>query len=367
MNRKFLAIVAVILVFSGIYTYTHLKVILSNKKDAVSKEIPVSAGLVEQQNITVPLKSIGNVQAYSTVSVKSLVDGELINVNFNEGDFVKKGQMLFLIDPRSFENQLHQAEANLAHDQAMYENASLQLKRNSLLLNKNYISRQDFDQLNANEKAYKALVQADQAGLENAKLQLSYASINSPIDGRTGSLQINPGNIIKTANGNTLVSISQIQPIYVAFSVPQQYLPKLQIQLTKHPINVIAEVEGYKETGQLTFIDNSIDTTTGTILLKATFNNQQQRLWPGQFVNISLPSAEFNNALLVPSTAVQVGQNGPYVYAIKSDHTVIYQPVKLGPILNKKTVILHGLQNNQQVVTAGQLRLTDGASVKIGG
>lgn len=365
MNKTTIYILSILLILFAIYTYTHLANWFPNRNNSAEKVIPVAVNVVKQENVVIPLQSIGNVQAYSTVSVKSLVDGELIKVNFKEGDFVKKGQLLFEIDPRPLTNQLHQAQANLAHDQAEYDNAELQYQRNSKLLSKNYISQQDFDQLSANKKALAALVQADLAAVENAKLQLSYASITAPIDGRTGSLQVNVGNIIKTANGTSMLTINQINPISVTFSVPQQYLPPLQDQLAAGPINVVAKIDDYSETGKLTFIDNAIDVSTGTIQLKATFDNKNHRLWPGQFVTVTLPSAKITNALLIPSIAIQEGQTGPYVYVVKSDNTVAYQPVKLGPIVNNRTVITQGLSVNQAVVTAGQMRLSNGAKVSL--
>jgi multidrug efflux system membrane fusion protein len=221
--------------------------------------------------------------------------------------------------------------------------------------------------LQSNQKAAVATVSADQAAVTSAQLELSYATILSPIDGRTGDLQVYPGNIIKTANGTILVTIAQVTPIYVSFSIPQQYLDSVRAQLAQGNVEVQALADGVTEKGQLTFINNTVDTTTGTIQLKATFANAQQRLWPGQFVTVTLPTATIPHALLIPSTAVQMGQNGAYVYVLMPDDTVAYRSITLGAVVNDDTVILQGLSPSEQVVTEGQLRLSDGSPVKVPG
>jgi multidrug efflux system membrane fusion protein len=353
-------IAALIFGYSGGYFSTSQKASSSG-----AGAINVTASPVIQKDLPLPLQAIGTVQAYSTISVQSLVDGQLLKVGFKEGDFVKKGQLLFVIDPRPFMAALRQAQANLARDQAQLDNAKLQVQRNAPLVKKGYIAKQDFDQLVANQKAAQATVDGDKAAINTANLQLAYAKITSPIDGHTGSLQVNVGNIIKASSGTVLVSITQVQPIYVSFAVPQQYLASIQAQNATTPITVTANVEGKSEQGKLSFIDNALDTDTGTIQLKATFANADHNLWPGEFVTVTLPTTVLPHALIVPNSAIQSGQNGPYVYVIKPDSTVSYQAIQAGPMVGNNTVVLQGLQAGQQVVVDGQLRLTNGSLVKV--
>lgn len=364
MQKRKKVILIIVGILAAIFLYTHLAGFWNSHR---SKQpvVTVSVITVTQKNITVPLQLIATVQPYSTVTVKSLVDGELLQVGFKEGDFIKKGQLLFQIDPRPFQAQLDQAKANLAKDQANLENAHSQIKRNEELAKKGYVAAQDFDQLRTNEKTFAATAQADQAAVNNAELQLSYATIAAPIDGRTGNLLVYPGNIIKTGNNTNLVTITQINPIYVVFSVPQQYLSSILEQQAKTPIIIRATFGNETEEGRLTFIDNTVDTTTGTIQLKATFQNSKQHLWPGQFVTVVLPAANIPNALLVPSRAIQSGQDGSYVYLALEDNTARMQTVKTGPMVDDKTVILQGLQVGDKVITDGLLRLTEGAPIKI--
>jgi len=363
--KKSTKIVLIVLgVLVAIYSYTHLSSYLAKRKTK-NQGVTVAVSAVKQQDVTVPLQTIGNVQAYTTVSVMSLVDGELLRVGFNQGDFVKKGQLLFVIDPRPFQAQLQKAQADLAKDQAQLENADLQLKRTNNLAKKGYLSQQDYDQLVTNKKSLAATVAADQSAIASAQLQLTYATITSPIDGRTGSLLVNAGNIVKSNSETALVTITQVTPIYIAFAVPEQYLAAILAEQRKHLITVQASVGADVEQGQLTFIDNTVDATTGTIKLKATFANTNQRLWPGQFVTVTLPTATLYHALLVPSRAIQMGQSGSYVYVVQPDQTVTYRNVKVGPMVNNFTVITQGLKLHDQVVTDGQERLTEGAAIKI--
>jgi multidrug efflux system membrane fusion protein len=367
MQKKTKIIWSIIAALFIIYLYTHLSAYWEDRSSRLGKAVTVAVSPVLQKNVVVPLQAVGTVEAYSTVSVKSLVDGELIQTGFKEGDFVKKGQLLFSIDPRPYQAELTQAEANLARSQAQLDIANSEVKRNQPLVQKGYVAKEDFDQLQSNQKAAVATVSADQAAVTSAQLELSYATILSPIDGRTGDLQVYPGNIIKTANGTILVTIAQVTPIYVSFSIPQQYLDSVRAQLAQGNVEVQALADGVTEKGQLTFINNTVDTTTGTIQLKATFANAQQRLWPGQFVTVTLPTATIPHALLIPSTAVQMGQNGAYVYVLMPDDTVAYRSITLGAVVNDDTVILQGLSPSEQVVTEGQLRLSDGSPVKVPG
>lgn len=329
--------------------------------------VPVTVGKAIQKTVPVQLRAIGNVEAYSTVSVKSMVAGELAQVNFKEGQDVKKGELLLVIDPRSYEAALNQARANLAKDVAQAKNADEEVRRYAFLLEKNYIAREQFDQVRTNAETLKASVQADEAAVKNAQVQLDYCYIRSPMKGRTGNLALKQGNIVK-ANDVPIFTINQITPIYATFSVPEQFLPEIKKYRAGENLSVDAVIpndEAHPQQGRLTFIDNAVDPTTGTIKLKGTFANEEKRLWPGQFVNVVLTLTTQPNAILVPSQAVQTGQQGPYVFVVKPDLTVENRPVVVNRALNGETVISQGLQPGETVVTDGQLRLVPGARVEI--
>ncbi len=337
----------------------------------VSAPIPVTVGTAIQKMVPVQLRVIGNVQAYSTVTVKSLVGGELVGVNFTEGQDVKKGDLLFTIDSQPFEAALKQAEANLQKDLAQAKNAQEDARRYEFLIQKNVVARQQYDKFRTDADALEATVLADRAAVENARIQLGYCSIRSPIDGRTGSINIKRGNIIAAVtqpNAIDLVTINQIIPIYVIFSVPEQNLPEIKKYMAGGPLKVEAlppnDTSG-GEQGVLTFIDNTVDKTTGTILLKGTFANREKKLWPGQFVNVVLTLTTEPNAIVVPSQAIQTGQEGQYVFVVKQDLTVESRPVVAGRTVNTETVVQKGLHADEKVVTDGQLRLYPGAKVEI--
>jgi multidrug efflux system membrane fusion protein len=337
----------------------------------VAASIPVTVSTAIQKMVPVQLRVIGNVQAYSTVTVKSLVGGELVGVNFTEGQDVKKGDLLFTIDSQPFEAALKQAEANLQKDLAQAKNAQEDARRYEFLIQKNVVARQQYDKFRTDADALEATVLADRAAVENARIQLGYCSIRSPIDGRTGIINIKRGNIIAAVgqpNAIDLVTINQIIPIYVIFSVPEQNLPEIKKYMARGSLKVEAlppnDTSG-GEQGLLTFIDNTVDKTTGTILLKGTFSNRGKKLWPGQFVNVVLTLTEDPNAVVVPSQAIQVGQEGQYVFVVKTDQTVETRPIVSGLTLNNETVIQKGLNSGEIVVTDGQLRLYPGAKVEI--
>jgi multidrug efflux system membrane fusion protein len=330
--------------------------------------VPVTAGTVIQKTVPVQVRAIGNVEAYSTISVKSQIDGQLIRVHFKEGQDVKKGDILFTIDPRPYESALKQAEANLAKDSAQLENARVEVSRYAELVKKGYVAQEQYDQIRTNAAALEATVNADKALVENARLQLRYCFIYSPITGRTGNLMANQGNLIKANADNPMVTINQIQPIYVTVSVPEQYLSEIKKYMagSKVKVEVYVTRDGdHPEEGVLTFVDNTVDMTTGTIKLKGTFANKEKRLWPGQFVNVILTLTTQPNAVLVPSQAIQTGQSGQYVFVIKSDFTVESRPVIIARTLDGETVVEKGLQPGDKVVTDGQLRLIPGAKVEI--
>ncbi len=328
---------------------------------------PVTVAPVAQKTVPVELRAIGNVEAYSTVSVKSQVEGQLERVYFREGQDVKKGDLLFTIDSRPFEAALRQAEANLARDQAQEKNARAQADRSEKLFESGIVSKDQFDQVRTNFDALQAAVRADQAAVENAKIQLGYCSIRSPIEGRTGNLMVHEGNVVK-ANDTALVVINQINPLYVDFSVPEQFLPEIKKYQTRGKLKVEAIMpneEARPEQGVLTFVNNAVDSGTGTILLKGAFPNTEKRLWPGQFVNVVLVLTSLPNAVVVPSQAVQTGQQGQYAFVVKPDLTVDLRPVATGETIGGETVIEKGLQPGEKVVTDGQLLLRPGAKVEV--
>jgi multidrug efflux system membrane fusion protein len=332
-----------------------------------SAPLPVTVGTTIQKTVPVQLRAIGNVQAYSTVSVKSKVGGELVRVHFTEGQDVKKGELLFTIDPRPYEAALKQAEANLERNLALAKNAQEDVRRYEFLIQKGVVARQQYEKFRTDSDALEATVLADRAAVENAKIQLGYCSIHSPIDGRTGSLIIQQGNIIKAEDIN-LVVINQIIPIYVAFSIPEQFLPEIKKYMASGKLQVEAIVpmnEERPERGVITFIDNTVDINTGTLRLKGTFANHQEKLWPGQFVNVVLILTTEPNVIVVPSQAIQIGQEGQYVFVVKQDLTVESRPVVAGRTVNGETVVQRGLRADEKVVTDGQLRLYSGAKVEI--
>jgi membrane fusion protein, multidrug efflux system len=357
--------------------------------------IPVIVATAVRKSMPVEVRVIGNVEAYATITVKAQIGGELQKVYFREGDAVRKGDLLFMIDPRPYQGQvnrveanlakdsadLQQAQANLARDKAQEEYPRLQANRYSKLFEEGLLSREQFDQARTQADAYAEMVRADEAAIESsraaieadraaltqAKVQLSYCSIRSPIDGRTGNLMLKQGNVIK-ANDAELVTINQIEPIYVTFSVPESRLPVIRERMRKEKLAVLAQPQGPNtpvETGVLAFLDNAVDVTTGTIKLKGTFENRLQRLWPGQFVQVSLHLSTQTDAVAVPAQAVQTGQEGQFVFVVKPDMTIDYRPVIVGMAVNQELVIEKGLQAGERVVTEGQLRIAPGNRVQI--
>ena len=341
-----------------------------SKQSAPPPKPPVSvtAGTVIQKTVPIQIRAIGNVEAYSTVSVKSQIGGILTRVHFREGQDVRKGDILFTIDPRPYEAALKQAEANLAKDNAQLENAREEVRRYAELVKKGYVAQEQYDQIRTNAASFDATVNADKAIVENAHLQLKYCYIYSPVTGRTGNLFANEGNLIKANADNPMVVVNQIQPIYVTFSVPEQYLPEIKKYMSGGKVEVrafITKSEDNPEEGILTFVDNTVDMATGTIKLKATFANKIKRLWPGQFVDVVMILTTQPNAIVVPSQSIQTGQKGQYVFIIKNDLTVEFRPIIVARTLNSETVVEKGLQFGEKVVIDGQLRLVPGAKVEI--
>ena len=285
---------------------------------------------------------------------------------FTEGVEVKKGDLLFTIDPRPFEAALKEAEANLARDTATAEKAGHDARRYAKLYEKEVVSKEQFEQFRSSAESLDAVVQADRAAIENAKVNLGYCTIRSPLSGFTGSLLVHEGNVVKE-NETILVVINQVSPIYVNFSVPEQYLKDIEENRRKNPLKVIAVPSGgeHSSGGMLTFVDNTVDTTTGTIRLKGTFENQEKHLWPGQFVNVVLTLYTQLNALTIPSQAVQVGQQGEYVFVVTPNRTVESRPIIVSRRINGETVVEKGLKAGETVVTDGQLKLIPGSPVNV--
>jgi multidrug efflux system membrane fusion protein len=338
-------------------------------KQAARPAVPVKIGDVMQQNIPVQINAIGNVEAYIAVSVKALVNGEIISVQFKEGQDVQQGDVLFQIDPRPYEAALKQAEAQLARDVAQAKNSEEQAKRYEILVQKDYVSKDQYDQFRSAADALAAVVQADKANVENGRLQLAYCTIKAPIDGRVGSVLINKGNVIK-ANDLTMVTINKIVPIYVTFSLPEQNLANIKKYMTEGSLRVEAVIPGDEKRpvqGKLTFINNAVDATTGTIQLKGTFENKDKRLWPGQFINVVLTLTTQRNAVVMPAVALQTGQQGQYVFVVKPDNTVESRPVTIARTSGDIAVVAQGVTPGEKVVTDGQLNLITGVRVELKG
>jgi multidrug efflux system membrane fusion protein len=353
------ALVALSLILSACTTRT--------AETAPNLAVPVTVAKAEQKTVPINLTAIGTAEAFSTVSIKSQVNAILEQVHFKQGDFVKKGDLLFTLDARPFQSSLAQAQANLARDKAQEELNQVQATRYEKLFAAGVAPREQYDQMRANADAQQALVHADEAAVESSKLQLQYCTIYSPVDGRTGALQVYPGNLVKENDVPVLVVINEISPIFVDFAVPEQYLGVVKKYMTGGRLQIQSTPYGdtVAETGYLTFVDNNVDNTTGTIKLKGTFPNGDHRLWPGQFSTVSLRLAEEEKATVVPSQAVQTGASGDFIFVVKSDSTAESRPVKVARQMDGETVISSGVAPGDTVVTDGQLRLIPGIKVQV--
>ncbi len=353
-----------LIVMAAIYFATHA---FLSKREKSQELIQVTTTPVIQRDVMVNVQAIGTVQAYSSVSIQSMVTGPLIQLGFKEGELVAENQILFSIDPRPFVAEVDQAKANLVRDQATLANVEAQVKRNFPLLKKGYIASQDYDSLVANAKSLAGTVQADAAAVQAAELQLSYTTIRAPVSGKTGVVSLRRGSIVKENDTTSLVTINQINPIYVVFSMPQQQLPAVMNRLQQQGTIPVTALINEKQSaqGKLTFVDNTIDPQTGTVQLKATFANAQQILWPGQFVTVDFPAEEIKQALLIPSLALITGQKGFFVFVIDKEAIVHLRVVTTGPVIQHHTVIQSGLKPGEKIITAGQLKLSGGMKVKI--
>lgn len=345
-----------------------------------------------QKNVPIQAEVIGSIEPFSTVTLKSQISGQLMDARFHEGDFVNQGQLLMTLDPRAIEAQMKQLEAaiasneaallqaraNLTRDQSQEVNARAQAQRSAQLWKEGIVSKEQYEQLDSTASGSAAVLKADEAAIENAKaqiaaskaaldmqrVQLSYTKIFAPISGRTGTISTKPGNIV-TANTTELATINQLQPIYVTFSLPESYLSSLRRNGNGKLAVVATSEEGAKETGTLSFYENTVDTTTGTIKLKATFGNEDRKLWPGQFVRVTLKLEDRPDAITVPSQAVQSGQDGTFVFLVGPDQKVQMRPVTAGQRIGDDTVVEKGVSVGDTVVTEGTLRLIPGARVNV--
>ena len=328
--------------------------------------VPVSIGEAVKKDVPVDLRAIGNVESVATVEVKAQVGGELIEVNFKEGQDVKRGDLLFTIQPLLYATQLAQAEANLARDRAQAENAQREAERNAQLGTKGAISKEQLDQMRSAAEAAAATVKADEALVKIAGVRLGYTTIKSPIDGRTGALAVQAGNLIKDNADTAMTTIKQLAPIYVTFAVPEQHLADIRRGLAerKLPVTALDPKDGKPlAEGTVTFIANAVDTTTGTITLKATFPNDDRALWPGAFVDVVLHLDTEPGATVVPVSAVTIGQKGQQVFVVKADGSADLRAVAVGRTVGREIVIRKGVEPGEKVVTNGQLRLVPGAKV----
>jgi membrane fusion protein, multidrug efflux system len=366
-------------------------------KGGAAAAVPVVVATAVKKDVPIEVSEPGSVEAYTTISVKSLVNGQLTDFFFTEGDYVHKGDKLFSIDSRPYEAQLAQAKANLAKDSALLAQANANLSRDTSSLKYAHdtadryarlgadgiVSKDQIEQLSAQADALgqgvaadraaiesaKAQMVADDANIQNIEVQLGYCVMYAPIDGRTGNVSVKKGNIV-APNTVEVLTINQVEPIYVTFSVPEARLPDIRKYMSQGSLSVVAKPQegddSGGEQGKLTFIDNQVDTTTGTIKIKGTFPNTNRKLWPGQFLNVTLRLTTQPNAVIVPNQAVQNGQDGQFIYVVKPDQTVDARTVTTGARVDQDLVILSGIEAGDIVVTDGQLRLQPGAAVTTG-
>jgi len=326
--------------------------------------VPVRVATASEQAMPIQVQAFGTVESLSSVEVRPQVGGELTRVAFEEGQQVHKGQLLFTIDPRPFRAELEQAQAQLARDRALAAKAEQDVTRYATLVEKDFVTKEQYDQIKAQAEAQGAAVKADQAAVQNAQLRLKWSEVRSPINGRTGAKLVHAGNVVKATPDQPIVVINRIEPIDVRFAVPQRYLDEIRNRAGDGKLEVEArsdDDESLDETGQLVFIDNAVDANTGTIQLKGRFSNADHRLWPGQFVRVSLRLATQEDAIVVPSAAIQSGQQGDYLFVVGDGNKVESRTIKLDRVVGDQAVIREGVKAGETVVTDGQLRLVPGA------
>ena len=333
---------------------------------AAPQAVPVVLGTAETRSLPVRVDTIGRVDPYATVAVKSQVDGPLLAVHFREGQQVAKGDLLFTIDPAPFLAELHAAQANLAKDEAQLASAQADMARYKALAGSGYASQQKDEQARATVDTLQASIKADEAAIESAQLKLGYAEIRSPIDGRTGSYQVDAGNLVKANDSTPLVVINQTRPVYVVCSVPERYLAEIQDRMAEGGLTIESNVPDSDVpavTGKVVFVDNQVDMSTGTIRLKAEIANENERLLPGQFLRVTLALREMDNVVAVPDAAVQIGQQGNYVYVVGPDNKAELRTIRPGPSADGFTAIGEGIAAGERVVIDGHMNLYPGALV----
>jgi multidrug efflux system membrane fusion protein len=331
---------------------------------------PVVVASVEQRDIPVQIRAIGNVEAYQTVQIRSQVNGQIQKIFFKEGEDVRQGQELFQLDERPFRADLEKAIGQMKHDQAQAENSRIQAERYSGLEKEGIVSHEQAGQLLAQAKADTAAMDADKAAIDAARVQLQYTEIAAPINARAGALMINLGNLVKANDTPFLVQLNQVTPIYVTFSVPEANLDRVRQRFSSGQLKVLAYPKGQADRpveGRLTFIDNGVDTTTGMFKLKGTFQNRDRRLWPGEFVDVALELSTQKHTVVVPTKAIQTGQQGEYVYVVRTDSTAESRAVKTAGVYQNLTLITDGLKAGEQVIVNGQLRVAPNAKVIVQG
>jgi len=328
--------------------------------------VPVSVASAVRKDVPVVVRSVGNVESVGTVEVASQVTGLVLDVHFKEGDFVKRGDLLFTIDTRPYSSTLAAAQAQLARDQALYQQAVDEAERAVRLNSEGLASEQDLTRAKSNAAAAAAALGADKAQIGSARIDVQFTRIRAPIDGRTGSLLVYPGNVVRSNESRPLVVIRSLVPIYVRFSIPEDYLPRLRMRMKEGDLPAFATPRGEGGAtveGRVSFIDNWVDPATGTIALKALFTNRDHELWPGEFVDVALTLAVDQDATVVPEAALQTGQDGPYVFSVGADGKATYRSVVLKHIVGPEAVLASGVEPGEQVVIDGQVRLRDGTPV----
>ena len=338
------------------------------QQNAPPPAVPIAATAVITKNMPLEVSVIGAVEAYSTVAVRAQITGELTSVNFKDGDEVTKGQELFTLDRRPLDAALQQSQANLDRDLAQLANAKAQVQRYQDLADRGIATREQLDTSRTTLAALDATTAADRASVENARVQLTYATISAPISGRVGKLLVSVGNLVRANDTTPLVVINQVAPIYAVFGVPEAQLPDLKRYMARGALRVEAGPPTASEppsVGRVAFVDNSVDQTTGTIAVRATFPNDDRRLWPGQFVNVTITLDRDPSAIVIPSIAIQDSQQGKIVFVVKPDKTVEQRVVHIRRTANAETVIADGVKAGEMVVTDGQLRLIPGTRVTI--
>jgi len=340
-----------------------------SREQAGPTQIPtvtVSVGQAIQKDMPLEISAIGTMEAYRSVTIMPQVSAQIQNIHFKEGQDVVKGQLLFELNPASFKEELRQAQAKLTKDQAQWENDKVEAGRYQFLVEKGAVSKSDYDKYRTTAATQGEVVRESQAAMDKARLRLGYCDIRAPIAGRVGTYLVNKGAIV-TENQTNLVVINQIKPIYARFSVAEKYLPEVKASLRNGDLPVMAGVSGREQDkikGKLVFIDNAVDTETGMIKMKAEFPNADGFLWPGQFVNIRLQLSIQKDAIVLPSAAVQMSQDGPYVFVVKADKTVFHIHVTVNRTAGEETIISKGVDAGATVVTDGQLKLRDGFKVE---